>query len=301
MPLAADCIGLELATGILPIQPRGLLAYAAALGFDREPIFMDDARPEGLEAVPFICTRFEWQLQRELRRHPALGLTPVETDRGVHFVQDSRFVKPLRPGMNVEARGRVSEVRAVRVGALIAYDYTLEDTDARELLSASRSVSIFRDVAVTAVASGAQQQEQRVAEQARSRVATAVAPMTDGVHVSIPITRGLPHVYTECAEIWNPVHTERTAALAAGLPDIILHGTATWALAGRELLIAYCRGGRQMKRLAGRFVGNVIPPATLTLRHRPDAEDPATIHFDVIGEDGNVVLADGLAEFGEAA
>lgn len=283
------------------MHARGLLAYAAALGFDSEPLFMDDARPGGLEAVPFICTRFEWQLQRQLRRHPALGLTPEETDRGVHFVQDSRFFKPLRPGMNVEAKGRVSSVRAVRAGALIAYDYTLEDADARELLSASRSVSIFRDVAVTAVASEAQQHEQRDADQARARVATPLPPLTDAMHVSIPIARGFPHVYTECAEIWNPVHTERTAALAAGLPDIILHGTATWALAGRELLIAYCRGGRQMKRLAGRFTGNVIPPATLTLRHRPDAEDPATIHFDVMGANGEVVLAGGLAEFAEAA
>jgi acyl dehydratase len=298
MPLAADCVGLELATGTMLIETRDLLAYAAALGFDSEPRFMDDARPEGLEAVPFICTRFEWQLQRELRRHPALGLTSSETDRGVHFVQDSRFFKPLRPGMNVEARGLVSAVRAVRAGSLIAYDYTLEDTDAGELLSVSRSISIFRDVVVTATDDT---HEERRPEQARTMVAPQAPSLEEGVHVSIPITRGFPHVYTECAEIWNPVHTERTAALAAGLPDIILHGTATWALAGRELLIAYCRGGRQLKRLAGRFTGNVFPPAMLMLRHRPDADDAATIHFDVTGANGVVVLAGGLAEFAEAA
>ena len=130
--------------------------------------------------MPFICTRFEWQLQRQLRRHPALGLTPEETDRGVHFVQDSRFFKPLRPGMNVEAKGRISSVRAVRAGALIAYDYTLEDADARELLSASRSVSIFRDVAVAAVASEAQQHEQRDADQARAFPARPPLPAKGG-------------------------------------------------------------------------------------------------------------------------
>lgn len=298
MPLAADCIGLELASGIVPIDARGLLAYAAALGFDDEPRFMDDARPGGLEAVPFICTRFEWRLQRELRRHPALGLTPGETDRGVHFVQDSRFFKPLRPGMNVEARGRVSDVRPVRTGALVAYDYTIEDTDGRDLLCASRSISIFRDVAVTA-GDEARQQGSR-GGQARSQADPPAPSLDEGARVCLNIARGFPHIYTECAEIWNPVHTERTAALAAGLPDIILHGTATWALAGRELLAAYGRG-RQIKRLAGRFTGNVIPPATLALRHRPDADEPATVHFDVTGADGAVVLAGGLAEFAEAA
>ena len=38
------------------------------------------------------------------------------------------------------------------------------------------------------------------------------------------------HVYTECARIWNPIHTDVAYARAAGLPDIILHGTATLAL-----------------------------------------------------------------------
>lgn len=299
MPLSADCVGLELSTGLMAIEARGLLAYAAALGFDEEPRFMDDARPDGLEAVPFICTRFEWQLQRELRRHSALGLSPAEMDRGVHFVQDSRFFKPLRPGMNVEARGRVCDVRPVRTGALIAYDYTLEDTDAGDLLSASRSISIFRDVAVAA--SRAKAGQERRPEGARREETPATPSLTEGMHMPIPVRRGFAHVYTECAQIWNPVHTERAVALAAGLPDIILHGTATWALAGRELLVAYGGGVRQMKRLAGRFTGNVIAPATLTLRCRPDGDDPATIHFDVTGPNGVVVLAGGLAEFAEDA
>ncbi len=59
--------------------------------------------------------------------------------------------------------------------------------------------------------------------------------------ITIAIPREMPHVYTECASIWNPIHTERAVALAAGLPDIILHGTATWALAGREVLRALRR------------------------------------------------------------
>jgi len=37
------------------------------------------------------------------------------------------------------------------------------------------------------------------------------------------------HVYSECARIWNPIHTDRQVALAAGLTDIILHGTANLA------------------------------------------------------------------------
>lgn len=56
------------------------------------------------------------------------------------------------------------------------------------------------------------------------------------------ITGKMPHIYSECAAIWNPIHTGTAVALAAGLPDIILHGTATWALAGREVIRVHCEG-----------------------------------------------------------
>ena len=48
--------------------------------------------------------------------------------------------------------------------------------------------------------------------------------------VEIPVPAGAAHTYTECARIWNPIHTDKAVALAAGLPDIILHGTANLAL-----------------------------------------------------------------------
>ena len=80
----------------------------------------------------------------------------------------------------------------------------------------------------------------------------------------------MPHVYTECARIWNPIHTERDVALRAGLPDIILHGTATWALAGREVLRAYGDGDpARLKRLHGRFTAMVIPGTSIVVEHAP--------------------------------
>ena len=42
----------------------------------------------------------------------------------------------------------------------------------------------------------------------------------------VPISALAAHVYTECARIWNPVHTDTAVADRAGLPGLILHGTA---------------------------------------------------------------------------
>ena len=47
----------------------------------------------------------------------------------------------------------------------------------------------------------------------------------------VDVPAGMAHIYTECARIFNPIHTDAAVARAAGLPEIILHGTATLALA----------------------------------------------------------------------
>ncbi|MFN8559574.1 MAG: hypothetical protein U0531_20290 [Dehalococcoidia bacterium] len=72
---------------------------------------------------------------------------------------------------------------------------------------------------------------------------------------AVPVAPELPHPYTECADIWNPIHTERAAALAAAdCLDIILHGTATLALAAREALDREAAGEpERLARLARRF------------------------------------------------
>src|SRR6185436_4298785 len=76
----------------------------------------------------------------------------------------------------------------------------------------------------------------------------------DARRFPIPIAAGAAHVYTECARIWNPIHTDRKVALAAGLPDIILHGTATLALAVSRLVDHYLGADpTRVTRLGGRF------------------------------------------------
>jgi acyl dehydratase len=112
--------------------------------------------------------------------------------------------------------------------------------------------------------------------------------------IAIAIPREMPHVYTECASIWNPIHTERAVALAAGLPDIILHGTATWALAGREMLRLYADADPQrLRRLHGRFRGMVLPGTDITIEHQRDAS--GAVHFVVRNHRGEPAIDQGVA------
>jgi acyl dehydratase len=119
--------------------------------------------------------------------------------------------------------------------------------------------------------------------------------------VSIPIAREAPHVYTECADIWNPIHTERQVALAAGLPDIILHGTATWALAAREIVRHRCNGDPlRLRRLHGRFAAMVIPGSDIEVEigeavAHAGGEGCDAIRFGVRNAAGELAVAEGVA------
>jgi len=62
------------------------------------------------------------------------------------------------------------------------------------------------------------------------------------VTTEVPIPATLAHVYTECARIWNPIHTDPAVARQAGLSAILLHGTATLALAVSAALAREPRG-----------------------------------------------------------
>jgi len=112
----------------------------------------------------------------------------------------------------------------------------------------------------------------------------------------VPIPASLAHVYTECARIWNPIHTDRAVALAAGLPDIILHGTATLALAVSEALRREPEGAAAaVARVRCRFGGMVRLPSTLRVEGWKPAGSGAerAIAFRAIGADGRPAVRDG--------
>jgi acyl dehydratase len=107
----------------------------------------------------------------------------------------------------------------------------------------------------------------------------------------VPATAG--HVYTECARIWNPIHTDLAMARAAGLPAPILHGTATLALAISSVVRRDLDGDpTRVAGVAVRFTGMVVPPTTLIVRGRGALGD--RLAFDAVGEDGRPVLSAGI-------
>ena len=185
--------------------------------------------------------------------------------------------------MNLTTTGTIAAIRRTRAGALTLTKLTTVDAETGQPVVTSWSTGIARNVEV--IGEDANLESPPALPEAGSE-------LMETVEIFVP--REMPHTYTECADIWNPIHTEREVAIASGLPDIILHGTATWALAGREIMRLCCSGDpSRLRRLFGRFTAMVIPGNTIRVEISKPLE--GVIGFSVYNEKNQSAISDGLA------
>ena len=285
MPFPADSLGFRLKSHESDLSVRRVLAYAAGLGAT-SPVWLNDAKNGGLLAMPFQCVSPEWPVLVSLRQGLTDVLTPSEASRGVHAVQDSTFHRPLRAGMQLTTDGQLVVVRPIRAGVLTVCRLVTRDKADAEPVVTTWTSSIYRDVRLQGEAGA-------IAEPPALESVDTQPPGPGAVTTTIHIPRAMSHVYSECADIWNPIHTERLVALSAGLPDIILHGTASWALAGLTILGHYADdNAAALKRITGRFTGMIIPGEDITIRH--DRSPTDAIRFEVRNGAGAPAISQGI-------
>jgi acyl dehydratase len=74
---------------------------------------------------------------------------------------------------------------------------------------------------------------------------------------------------------WNPLHLDPAVAVQAGFDGPILHGLASYGIAGVAVSRALGRDPAALAHLACRFSGVVMPGDTLTINIRRNAADAA--------------------------
>ncbi len=282
MPLSSALVGAHTAALPHEVDARWLMAYAAGLG-DALPCYLDTTARLAMHPVFPVCV--EWDSILALRYGPfAAGMTDAEQTRAVHADHDIHLLQPVAPGTRLLTTATAIAVEQRRPGAYLLKRLDTVDELGNTVFRTYQG-TLYRGVAVDG-----------------PDVALEAAPpwpqwpAGDATVDPLPVPANAAHVYTECARIWNPIHTDRAAALAAGLPDIILHGTATLALAASRL-IAICAAGdpRRVRRLGGRFSGMVPMPTMLSLNLESSA--PGNAGFRVVGADGRNVISRGFLEY----
>ena len=128
------------------------------------------------------------------------------------------------PGDRLDTRATVVLAEARRPGAYVVT--RLDTTGAGgEPVCTTYQASVYRGVAVEG---GGRVHAEPPPLPAAAAPNGRSAPLAE---VPVPVPANLAHVYSECARIWNPIHTDVEVARRMGLPNIILHGSATLALA----------------------------------------------------------------------
>lgn len=281
MPLDAAMLGQTTRSFTHAVDARWLMAYAAGLG-DLNPRYMDTAAGTVI-AHPVFPVCLEWPViltSRELKGYEKVSR--AEAARGVHAAHDLHIFRPIQAGDELTTTATIVGLDEIRPGA---WQMTRLDTiDARsgELVCRTYQTGISRGVAITGGAGSIETAPDL------PDLPVLQTPMV----TSIAIAAGAANVYTETARIFNPIHSDRAVALAAGLPDIILHGTATLALAVSRLVDHVLGGDAQrVRRLGGRFRSMVLMPSTLQLQF----EDlGSTVHFELLTEAGGPAIDAGF-------
>lgn len=291
LSIPTDRIGAEVGRHVVAVSTRMTTAYAAGIGAV-EDLYLDDARPGGVIApLPFIVS-LEWPVLIAPDYVAAIGRDQLTVYDGlVHGFQDSTFFRPVRPGDTLGIVGRIAEIRQTRAGALVACKILTSDARSGARVCESWFGSLFR----RGTLSGPPATVERPPALRPEAGLPAGTPVGGNARHRIDIPRHLPHVYTECARIWNPIHTERSAALSAGLPDIILHGTCVWAMALQTIVAGFRPSDAlPLRRFAARFSAFVVPGQALELEYakQPDG----SIGFTVRTAAGALALSAGVAE-----
>ena len=277
MPMSSAQVGRSSKRFRTVAEPRWLMAYAAGLG-DTSPVYFDTTGD--IQAHPVFPACPEWPVMLDARNiEGAESLTAEEARRGVHATHDVVLHRPIRAGEELYTTATIVAVLARRPGAyqLIRLETRADDGAP---IATTWNGGIYRGVPLAG--------EDREEEQPPPVPQPTAADRRDDA-VEIPVSSGLAHVYSECARIWNPIHTDRAVALAAGLPDIILHGTATLALALSALVERELGGDpARVLRYGCRFAAMVPMPSAITLQVHAAAQ--GTVWFSVLNADGAAAI-----------
>jgi len=260
------------------VDARWLMAYAAALG-ETDPRYYDTIAAAGPAAHPLFSVCYEWPLALALR---AKAMDESVARRGVHAFHNLVVHRRPQAGEGLRASARVVGVQRVRAGTLVVIRFSTTDRTGVAVTTTDHG-SIYR---------GVELKGNEIAPGGSHTPCALSPPGAAKWQEPIDVSLQMPHVYTECARIYNPIHTDGAVARAAGLPAIILHGTATLALAvSRVVARDLDADPARVRGVAARFTGMVMVPSRLAVRTYALPED--AVGFDVVGPDGAAVLSDG--------
>ncbi|MBN2283351.1 MAG: MaoC family dehydratase N-terminal domain-containing protein [Deltaproteobacteria bacterium] len=289
MEISASWTGTSLRDFHTVIDWRDTMNYAAALD-DDNPCYFNDERPEGVLAPPLYAVALTWPVSEKIWEFIEAENFPVELlATQVHYTEHLHFYRPLAPGVALTIRGNIAAILPHRAGTHVVIRFDGLD-EAGERIFTEHIGAMLRGV--------------RCIDGERGREDLPAVPRCDGIsgepcwEETVHVHALFPFLYDGCSRIFFPIHTSRKFARQVGLPGIIVQGTATLALAVREIIRREAGGDpRRLRSLSCRFTGMVLPGTDIIVRllERKRTQGATELFFAVLDQDCRQAISGGYA------
>ncbi|MGV8080093.1 MAG: MaoC/PaaZ C-terminal domain-containing protein [Syntrophales bacterium] len=293
MELSSRHVGIPLKAYETAVTWRQTTNYAAALG-DANPWYLDDSRPGGIVAPPMFSVAVTWPITERIAEFIESAKFPKEiVNTQVHYTEHLAIHRLVRPEDRLAVRGRIAAILPRKAGTLFVIRYDVTDAAGSPVFT-EHIGGMMRGV--------------RCIDEGRGGETLPVVPSFEASgapiwEAPVFVDRAAPFIYDGCTDIYFPIHTSVAFARAVGLPDIIYQGTATLALAVRELTNREAEGDpRRVKAVSCRFTGMVIPGSEIRIRLIGKAAEGPDTHcfFEVLNAEGKHAIRDGAVILGPA-
>ena len=290
LTLPPSIVGARLKPYRTHVDWRQTTNFAAGIG-DANPRYLDDTREEGLVAPPTYAVAVSWPLLAAIQDYIDVELRPELLLGMVHYSEVLEIHRLIRPADSLRLDGHVAALLPHRKGSYLVL--RLDAVDDRERLVHTEWIgALLRGVSCEGKGIGA--------DVLPSPPKPAVElPDTPRWEALIEVPPQAPWVYDAASGIEFAIHTSRAFALQVGLPGPILQGTASLAMAVRELINREADGvPERLELLSARFLGMIEPGLTGTeIRIQLLARREQDLYFRVLNAAGKTAIGDGYARF----
>lgn len=263
---------------------KDTILYALGLGYGTDPTDEDELRfvyEDGLVPAPTLAVVLAgpggWVRNAQ---------TGVNWRQVLHGEQSLIIHRPLKAQGEVIGRTRIDDVidKGEGRGALIYSSRDVIDRESGELLCSLASTTFCRADGGFGGRNGPTKPLQEIED----RPPDLTCDLSTSPRAAL--------IYRLSGDD-NPLHIDPAVARAAGFPRPILHGLATYGVAGRALMRALCGyDPARLRRLDVRFSAVVYPGETIRTEIWRLAEGRAAFRCRVVERDV-VVLNNGRADY----
>lgn len=274
----------------IEVTERLTMGFAAAVG-DANPLYLDDSRDGGVVAPALFSVRLTWPLMSRLQEFYPDVIPPEILYRLVHGDLHMRVHRLVRPGDTLLVTARAVSIDNSGAGARLTLKLVGRDRTGDAVFTEFSSI-LFRGVRHR----GPIQAIESLPELPRCPTDQALRWQAEEA-----ICRQASHVYDACTAIHFPIHTSTSFARGVGLPDIVMHGTATLAMAVREITNRELGGdGTSILKVGAQFRHFIIPGETIAFRvlaKTTGQQGLETLFFEVMNSRDEIALRHGFIEY----